>query len=110
MIHLSSTSIYGLNSESVDEDTQELYPQSPYAEEKMLEEKLLQKFNKKLNFVTLRLGTITGVSKGMRFHTAVNKFCLNTILKIRIPIWGNALKSYRPYLSLSDAIKTIIFL
>lgn len=109
LIHLSSTSIYGLNSESVDEDTQELYPQSPYAEEKMLEEKLLQKFNKKLNFVTLRLGTITGVSKGMRFHTAVNKFCLNTILKIRIPIWGNALKSYRPYLSLSDAIKTIIF-
>ena len=31
LIHLSSTSIYGLNSESVDENTQELYPQSPYA-------------------------------------------------------------------------------
>ena len=45
----------------------------------------------------------------MMFHTAVNKFCLNTILKLRIPIWGNALKSYRPYLSLNDAIKTIIF-
>ena len=26
---------------------------------------------------TFRFGTIAGVSKGIRFHTAVNKFCLN---------------------------------
>ena len=46
----------------------------------------------------------------MRFHTAVNKFCLNTILKDEIPIWGKALDLYRPYLSLKDAIKTMLFL
>ena len=46
----------------------------------------------------------------MRFHTAVNKFCLNTILKVEIPIWNNAIDQYRPYLSLSDAVKVIHFI
>ena len=59
--------------------------------------------------MTLRLGTITGISKGMRFHTAVNKFCLNAVLKENIPVWGNAMELYRPYLSLKDAVKTIFF-
>ena len=109
LIHLSSTSVYGLQSELVDEKFKKLSPQSPYAEEKVLEENYLRKNKKKLKFVTLRLGTITGISKGMRFHTAVNKFCLNTILRENIPVWGSALKLHRPYLSLKDAIKTIIF-
>jgi len=109
LIHLSSTSVYGLQSELVDESLTKLAPQSPYAEVKILEEKLLNKNKGKINFVTLRLGTITGISKGMRFHTAVNKFCLNTILRQKIPVWGDALNLHRPYLSLSDAIKTIIF-
>tara|TARA_B100001063_G_scaffold218676_1_gene222219 strand:- start:1229 stop:2155 length:927 start_codon:yes stop_codon:yes gene_type:complete len=109
LIHLSSTSVYSLKSELVDESLEKLAPQSPYAEEKVLEEKYLNKNQKRIKFITLRLGTITGVSKGMRFHTAVNKFCLNTILRENIPIWGNAMKLHRPYLSLKDAVKTIIF-
>ena len=109
LIHLSSTSVYGLQSELVDEKLKKLSPQSPYAEEKIFEENYLNKNKKKIKFITLRLGTITGVSKGMRFHTAVNKFCLNTILRENIPVWGSALKLHRPYLSLKDAIKTIIF-
>lgn len=109
LIHLSSTSVYGLQSELVDESLKKLAPQSPYAEAKVLEEKFLKKNKNKIRFITLRLGTITGISKGMRFHTAVNKFCLNTILRENIPVWGNALNLHRPYLSLSDAIKTIVF-
>jgi len=111
LIHLSSTSIYGSQSSLVDEDCDFLKPQSPYADVKLLEEKYLKKKeNRKLKYITLRLGTITGVSKGMRFHTAVNKFCYKTILKEEVPIWNNAMNQYRPYLSLSDAIKTIIFI
>ena len=109
LIHLSSTSVYSLKSKLVDENFEKLAPQSPYAEEKVFEEKFLNKNKKKIKFVTLRLGTITGVSNGMRFHTAVNKFCLNTILRENIPIWGKAMKLHRPYLSLKDAVKTIIF-
>jgi len=86
-----------------------LKPQSPYAEVKLKEEIILQRYKKKLKFVTFRFGTITGISKGMRFHTAVNKFCFNTIIRKEIPVWNNAIDQFRPYLSLDDAIKTIIF-
>lgn len=109
LIHLSSTSVYGQQSKLVDENFNNLLPQSPYAEVKVLEESYLKKNSKKLKYVTLRLGTITGISKGMRFHTAVNKFCLNAVLKENIPVWGNAMELYRPYLSLKDAVKTIFF-
>ncbi len=107
LIHLSSTSVYGKLDSLVDENCKSLQPQSPYAQIKLMEEQYLRKYKKKLNYVTLRLGTIAGVSKGMRFHTAVNKFCLNTILKVEIPIWNNAMDQLRPYLSLKDAIRVI---
>ncbi len=110
LIHLSSTSVYGIQSQLVDEKCNDLKPQSPYADIKLKEEILLKRNSKKINFITLRLGTITGISSGMRFHTAVNKFCLKTILRERIPIWNNSINQYRPYLSLKDAIATIIFI
>ncbi len=107
LIHLSSTSVYGRSLKIVNENSKNLEPRSPYAEEKLMEEKFLKK-NKKIKFISLRLGTICGISKGMRFHTAVNKFCLKTILGEEIPVWNNALNQFRPYLSLNDAIKVIV--
>ena len=78
LIHLSSTSVYGKQANIVSEnDDHLLKPQSPYAEIKLIEENLLKKNRKKLKYITLRLGTISGVSKGIRFHTAINKFCFN---------------------------------
>ena len=107
LIHISSTSVYGHSKKIVDENFKNLEPRSPYAEEKLMEENYLKK-SKKIKFITFRLGTISGISKGMRFHTAVNKFCLNTILGKEIPVWENALHQYRPYCSLSDASNAII--
>ncbi len=109
LIHVSSTSIYGKSKGLVDEnEKKDLKPQSPYAEIKLQEEKILQK--KKFRYITLRFGTIAGVSKGIRFHTAVNKFCLNACTGADIPIWKTALKQVRPYLSLSDAFNAINFI
>ena len=111
LIHISSTSVYGSNSNFVDENCKELKPQSPYAKVKIAEEKYLKKHGHKIKYITLRFGTIAGVSEGIRFHTAINKFCFNASLKINIPVWKTALNQYRPYLSLTDAynaIKTII--
>ena len=108
LIHLSSTSIYGKSKGTVFEDIDEyLNPQSPYAQIKYKEEKFLKKTN--LKYVTLRLGTISGVSEGIRFHTAVNKFCLNAIVGNEIPVWKTALNQVRPYLSLTDAFNAINF-
>ena len=41
----------------------------------------------------------------MRFHTAINKFCLNASLNKKIQIYKTAFNQYRPYLSLRDAFK-----
>lgn len=111
LIHISSTSVYGKNTKIVDEKCEEKYliPQSPYADIKLLEEKILKKNKKKIKFNTYRFGTIAGISKGIRFHTAVNKFCLNAALNQNINVYQTALHQYRPYLSLKDAFKVFKF-
>ena len=104
LIHLSSTSVYGSQSKEVFEyEKKFINPQSPYAKIKIIEEEMLKKNSKNLKFITFRLGTISGVSPGMRFHTAVNKFCLNASLNKEINIYETAYNQFRPYLSLKDA-------
>tara|TARA_B110000008_G_scaffold278945_1_gene324242 strand:+ start:67 stop:990 length:924 start_codon:yes stop_codon:yes gene_type:complete len=107
LIHISSTSVYGKQTSLVDETCEKKYlkPQSPYADIKLIEEEMLKKDTKNLKYVTFRFGTISGVSKGMRFHTAVNKFCLNAAINEPITVYKTALNQYRPYLSLRDAYK-----
>ena len=107
LIHISSTSVYGEQRGLVDENCEKLKPKSPYAEIKVKEENILKK--NKIRFVSYRFGTISGVSKGMRFHTAINKFCLYSILGKPLPIWKSMMNKPRPYLSLRDAFKVIKF-
>ena len=111
LIHISSTSVYGKQTKIVDETCEKKYlkPQSPYADIKLIEEKMLKKENKFLNYNSFRFGTISGVSKGIRFHTAVNKFCLNASINADINVYKTALHQYRPYLSLKDAFKVFKF-
>ena len=111
LFHLSSTSVYGKQADLVDENCEEKYlkPQSPYADIKLIEEKMLKKESNNLTYNTFRFGTIAGVSKGIRFHTAVNKFCLNAAINQNIHVYKTALNQFRPYLSLSDALKTFKF-
>ena len=111
LIHISSTSVYGKQTDIVDETCEKKYlkPQSPYAEIKLIEENMLKKVRKKINYTTFRFGTIAGTSKGMRFHTAVNRFCLDASLNRNINVYKTALNQYRPYLSLSDAFKIFKF-
>ena len=114
MIHISTTSVYGTQREVVDEDCspEELRPQSPYAETKLKEEQFLQTFGSsgKLRFIICRFGTICGISPGIRFHTAINKFCWQAVMGQPLTIWRTALYQKRPYLVLSDAVKALIFI
>ena len=111
LIHLSSTSVYGKQSGLVDENCEKkfLKPQSPYAEIKLIEEKLLKKNSNKLKYNTFRFGTIAGVSKGIRFHTAVNSFCFNAAIGEKINVYKTALHQYRPYLSIRDSFRVLKF-
>lgn len=114
LIHLSSTSVYGTQKDVVDENCteEELQPQSPYAETKIREEKLLKKMydEQGLKSVVCRFGTIFGVSQGMRFHTAVNKFCWQAVMGQPITVWTSAYDQKRPYLDLEDGVRAILLI
>ena len=65
---------------------------------------------KGLTAITCRFGTIFGASKGMRFHTAVNKFCWQAALGQPITVWRTAYDQKRPYLDIYDAARAISFI
>ena len=109
MIYASTTSVYGVSDGEVDETCMELKPQSPYAESKLKAERMLATIDG-LRYIILRMGTIFGVSEGMRFHTAVNKFCLQASLGQPITVWRTALNQNRPYLDLSDMVRAVKFI
>jgi UDP-glucose 4-epimerase len=111
LITLSSTSVYGTTEAVVDEECgeDELKPQSPYATTKLKEERLVQKLvaAKGLRASVFRFGTICGASIGMRFHTAVNKFCWQAVMGQPLTVWTTAYDQKRPYLALDDASRAI---
>ena len=114
LLYVSTTSVYGTQKAIVDEacSKEELQPQSPYAETKLREEEQLRRFAQEsgLKFITCRFGTIFGVSPGMRFHTAVNKFCWQAVMGLGVTVWRTALHQVRPYLDLQDAVRAIMFI
>jgi UDP-glucose 4-epimerase len=113
-VFLSTTSVYGTQEAEVDENCpqSDLKPQSPYADSKLKSENLLNSIaaDKRLRHISLRFGTIVGPSPGMRFHTAVNKFCWQAVMGLPITVWRTAMEQKRPYLSLSDGVRAILFL
>jgi nucleoside-diphosphate-sugar epimerase len=100
----SSTSVYGVATDIVTEDKKFINPQSPYATTKIKVENFINNvaFNSETKFLILRLGTISGWSLGMRFHTAVNKLAFEARIHQKMTVWKDALNFKRPYLSLKD--------
>ena len=102
----STTSVYGVSEGEVDETCTDLRPQSPYASSKLEAERyiLTRNYNKA---VVLRLGTIYGISMGMRWHTFVNRACWQAALGQPITIWNTAMHQKRPYLYLGDFVSAV---
>jgi UDP-glucose 4-epimerase len=114
LIFVSTTSVYGQQQDEVAEDCpiEDLRPQSPYAASKLEAEQRLVQLGAKLGlrFVICRFGTVFGPSKGMRFHTAVNKFIWQACMGIDLTVWSMAMNQKRPYLDLEDAIRALKFI
>jgi UDP-glucose 4-epimerase len=110
----SSTSVYGTQQQLVSEDcsADEFKPQNPYAETKLKEEELVRNLiaEKGLRAICCRFGTIFGISPGIRFHTAVNKFCWQAVMGQPLTVWRTAYEQKRPYLDLTDAGRAIAFI
>jgi len=114
LVFFSTTSVYGTQEKVVDENCsiEELKPQSPYAASKLRAEQLLRRLGQTdgLKFVICRFGTIFGISIGMRFHTAINKFCWQACVGQPLTVWRTALHQKRPYLELGDAVRALDFI
>lgn len=102
----SSTSVYGTSSVKVDEDEKYVNPQSPYAESKIEVEKYIEKISN-TNYLIFRFGTVHGISDGMRFHTAINKFCYQAAFLKPLTVWKQNYHHYRPYLEIGDLCRVI---
>lgn len=114
LVFLSTTSVYGTQEAVVDEfcPIDQLKPQSPYADSKIRAERLLAQLGatEGLRFIACRFGTIYGVSPGMRFHTAINKFAWQACAGQPLTVWRTALHQRRPYLDLGDAVRALQFI
>lgn len=109
----SSTSVYGSFDSVVDEETEVNLncAQTPYAETKVAGEQYLAKLGKEgLRYAIVRFGTIFGISPGIRFHTAVNKFTWQACVGEPITVWETAYHQRRPYLDIEDAVRGISYL
>ena len=109
----SSTSVYGVSTEMDFEDNDlHVNPQSPYAESKIaVEREITSCLGVDTNYLILRFGTIFGTSPGMRFHTAINKFCYQAATGKPLTVWRENYEKHRPYLGLEDcffAVKHLI--
>jgi nucleoside-diphosphate-sugar epimerase len=109
LIYASSTSVYHGLTGLVTEETPIYRAISPYARSKMDVEQFLKSLPQ-LRFAILRLGSVHGLSAGMKFETAVNKFCLQYSHMDPLTVWHGALSVVRPYLSLLDFIRAIEFI
>ena len=109
----STTSVYGTSSGHVAEDCDpaELHPQSPYASIKLESERKLAAFQNDsgLRHSVFRFGTVFGPSPGMKFMTAVNKFCRQAVEGDPITVWRTAMDQQRPYLEIGDAVAALTF-
>jgi len=87
-------------------------PRIPYAESKLKAEGILHSLagESGLRHVICRMGTVFGVSPGMRFHTAVNRFCWQAAAGQPLTVWRTAMEQQRPYLDLADAVRALTFL
>jgi nucleoside-diphosphate-sugar epimerase len=79
---------------------------------KLKEEELVSRLcaTQGLKAICCRFGTIFGASPGMRFHTAVNKFCWQAAMGLPITVWSTAYDQKRPYLDLFDASRAFAFI
>ena len=110
LVYSSTASVYGPTKGIVDE-RYACKPISPYGESKLQAEKACLDASKQngLDATVLRLGTVFGYSKGMRFDTVVDRFTYLACIGMPLTVWESAQSEKRPYLHIQDAVDGLIF-
>lgn len=108
-VNVSTCSVYGTTDAAITEDA-ECDPESPYGEAKLAAEReMLDRYTGTMGMTALRLGTIYGWTRGMRFDTVVDKFALLAATGEPLTVYEGAEDQQRPYLHVRDAVRSMLF-
>ncbi|MCK9499226.1 MAG: GDP-mannose 4,6-dehydratase [Bacteroidales bacterium] len=102
-VFASSSSIYGNAPTPFDENFKELKPISPYAQTKLLSEKIGKEYSEKynLNFISLRFFSVYG--PGLRPDLVMNKIANGLFKNENLKVFGNG-NTARDYTYVDDII------
>ena len=101
----SSCSVYGNTNNKILSEKGEIKVEFPYGITKYLTDchiELIAKNKRKIKFISLRQGTVSGFSNKMRFDLVINKMVLDAIFKNKITLFD--FKAFRPILDIRDAV------
>ena len=87
-IFASSGSVYGIKKEKKVIEDLPLHPVSEYNKSKMIAERILLSFKKKIDLTILRPATVCGYSPSMRLDVAVNALTFNALKNNKIKVFG----------------------
>ncbi len=98
----SSGSVYGIKKEKKVTEKLSLIPISTYNKTKMIAERIIKSYEKKIKFHCIRPATVCGYSKRMRLDVTVNMFAYQALTKRVIKVFGGS--QIRPNIHIQDLI------
>lgn len=105
LIFASTCSVYGAQPNNLIDENSPTHPVDLYAETKIKSEAaILDVF---ANATILRIATLFGLSKRMRFDLAINRFVAQAIQDKRLTVFGG--EQYRPFIHVADAAEAYLF-
>ena len=99
-IYASSGSVYGLKNEKKVTENLSLVPISDYNKSKMIAERVLMSYQKKIKIFCIRPATVCGYSKNMRLDVAVNMLTFQALQNKKIKVLGG--NQIRPNIHIKD--------
>jgi len=108
-VNAVTCSVYGTTEEKIQEGF-DCEPESPYGEAKLAAEReMFDLYDGEMGLTGLRLGTVYGWTRGMRFDTVVDKFALLAAMGKPLTVYEGAEDQQRPYLHVQDSVRSMLF-
>lgn len=101
-IFSSSGSVYGIREEKQVVETTSMTPISIYNKTKMIAERVIQSYSKKIRAYIVRPATVCGTSPRMRFDITVNALSKDAVIKKKINVDGGS--QIRPNIHIDDIV------